>query len=212
MTDQEKKIVRLCEISRQMEALKAEKDEIDSYFHRIATEDLKNSKRKSIAYDAPGCRLLATNAQNIDSNDYSLLTNIFRDMAGQIVKTETKQSLTALGKRILGGVIQKEYVMQTVEETLRQIAKPELLPLLKKKVRGKNYETDVKNLMAITGCGEKEAEENAYLVAMACVWEDMRDLLIANRVEPDTWEQVLDKLKTNVVVQNVTKVKLDMMK
>ena len=212
MTDQEQKIVRLCEISRQMDALKAEKDEIDAYFHRIATEDLKNSKRKSIAYDAPGCKIVATNARNIDSNDYPLLVNIFKDMAGQIVKTETKQSLTTLGKRILGGLIQKEYVMQTVEETLQQIAEPELLPLLKKKVRGTNYEADVKNLMAITGCGEKEAEENAYLVSMACVWEDMRDLLIANRVDPETWPQVIDKLRTNVVVQNVTKIKLNMMK
>lgn len=209
MSEMEEKISRLCEIDRQISVLKAEKDELDSYFHKRAEEDLKNSKRKSKTYTAPDGRVIATLAQNVDSQDCKMLIDLFKDLSGQIVKTELKRTLTTTGKRILGGVNQKEYVMQTVEETLRQIAPKELVPLLKKKVRGKTYATDVKNLMAITGCSESEAEENAYLVSMANVWEEMRDILIANRVNERTWPQVLDKLKANVVVQYITKIKLD---
>lgn len=209
MSEMEQKILRICEISTDIDDLKKEKDVLDAYFQRKAENDLKDSKRKTISYATVGGKVVATLAKKVVLQYPQFITKVFAEIAGDIIKTETKLSLTTVGQRILGGICSGEYVNQTVDEVLEQIAQPELVPLLKKKIRGKNYETDIKNLIAITGCGEAMAAENAYLVAEAAIWQELKRILIANKIPERQWDETVENIKTGIVVEETPKIKVE---
>ncbi len=204
------KLQRLVEINRMQEALKAEKDALDVYFQQLAEDDLKNSKKKSVAYAAEGMRVTVTLAKKVGLIYANLIARVFRDLKDDVIKTDTKFTLSATGQRILGGIASGEYVRQTVEEVLVQIAQPDKLPLLRKKVRGKNYEGDIKSLMVITGCSYEQAAEDAYLVQEAAVWQELQSVLVVNGIPQERWTEMIENIKAGVMVEETPKVRLEM--
>ncbi len=152
---------------------------------------------------------MATLAKKVVLQYPQFIGQVLANLAQDIYKTEIKTSLTTAGQRLLGGISSGEYVDQTVEEVLAQTADSEHLPLLKKKIRGKNYETDVRNFMAITGCDEIAAAENAYLVAEAAVWQELRGILTANKTPKEQWPEMIENIKVGVIVEETPKIRVD---
>ncbi len=209
MTEVRDKINRLCEICGQIDALKQEKDGLDAYFQRLAEVELRDTKRKTVSWTADGRKVVATLAKKVVLQYPQFIGRVLASLAQDIYKTEIKTSLTTAGQRLLGGIAGGEYVDQTVEEVLEQTAAPEHIPLLKKKIRGKNYETDVRNFMAITGCDEIAAAENAYLVAEAAVWQELKGILTANKTPKEQWPEMIENIKVGVIVEETPKIRVD---
>lgn len=205
----EQKIARLAELDEAQQSIKQERDEIEVYFQLLAEEELRNSKRKTISYRSGERRVAVTLAKKVTMQYPEFIKQVFAKIAKDIIKEDVKLSLTTVGARILGGICAGEYVKQTVDEVLAQLADAEYIPLLKKKVRGKNYEGDIKNLMTITGCTEQQAAEDAWIVAEAAVWQELRRILISNKVPEEAWPDIIADIQTGVVVEELPKVKFE---
>lgn len=202
-------IRRIVQINDEMMRLKAEKDVLDVFFLELAEKDLRDKKTKTVAYSADGAKVVATLAKKVTMQYPMLISTVFGAMFKDIAKEEINQTLTTPGKRILGNICSGEFVRQSVEEVIEQIAPATLVPVLLKKVKGKVYETDIKNLMAITGCSYEQAAENAFLVAEAAVWQEFRRVLMANKICEEKWQEMIDTIKVGVVVEETPKIRVD---
>ena len=78
---------------------------------------------------------------------------------------------------------------------------------LQKKIKGVNYDTDVKNLMKLGGLDEKAARENAYLISEAVAWQNFMKLLTLNNelLTDDIIERAVDMIDSAVVVERTPK-------
>ena len=80
---------------------------------------------------------------------------------------------------------------------------------LLKKLKGKSFDTDVKNLMKLGGLSEEDAKENAYLVSEICAWEEFMKLLKLNG--KDTEQDIAEALRWvdgAVTVEQTAKIKI----
>lgn len=198
---------RLAEINNQMAELKEEKDRLEATFIALAENDLRDTKRKTARYMGDGVRVSATMAASVKLV-YPSLAKKFPAYP-DLVKEETKYSLTTAGTRLLGGICKRDYIRYTVDEALGQIADKEHLPVLLKKVRGKNFETDKRGFMAVLGCGEAEAERNAYFVAEAAVWQEFDRL--TQELSWDEREELIGKIDAAVSVTEQPKIQVEIL-
>lgn len=137
----------------------------------------------------------------------SYLKQVFGEAYGDAVTEETKYKLSAPASRMLAGLWQKEFLRMTVVEAIGQITPDtELRKALGKKVKGVNYATDKKNLMAIGGFDEDSAGEYAYFVAEAAVWESFLRLLKVQGMSEDAEKQYLNWIDGAVVVEETPKI------
>ncbi len=149
MTEEEKrqsdevreKADRLAELAAQQEALKKEADAIKAWFEARATDDLKDTKSKTVEYWG------SRNAK----------------VTVGMSSTVKPVSLTMM---FLG-----EYTEGSLDETIRGITGDEKIQrVLRKKLKGK-YGRDTETLVKLAGLPEKEASDWAYLVAEVVNWE-----------------------------------------
>ena len=132
---------------------------------------------------------------------------IYSDMV-----TEDKQyKLTDPGKRLLGGIADKAYMDTSIEDVLRQSVPTDKLPQLLKKVRGKVYATDVKNIKAILECSDEDADAIAYMVAEAATWSEFDALCRAHKISDGERAELIDTISNAVVVIRSPKIKAERM-
>ena len=81
---------------------------------------------------------------------------------------------------------------------------------LLKKLKGKKFDTDVKNLMKFAGLDEASAKENAYLVSEICVWNEFMRLMELNgTTSAEDISKALTWIDGAVTVEQTTKIKID---
>lgn len=197
---------RLADIRQAMDALKEEQERIEGYFIARAEEELANTKRRSVAFAGDsGVRVTVTNAASVKIIYPALLRTLLP--YSDIVREDTAYRLTAGGKRLVGGLCRGEYLDCTVDDVLRQIcADSAQLPQLTKKVRGKSPETDRRHIQAITGCTREEAEEAAYLVAEAAVWQEYDKLCQAMNLDGRQRAELMATLNAAVIVEETPRI------
>lgn len=207
------KIDRMARIRRQQEALKTEWLELEGFFLERCAEDLADTKRKSVSYLSTSGRLTATMAESVKVTYPTYLKRIFGDAYKDAVTEDTKYKLSAPAARMLGGLWTNSYTEMTVAEVLAQLPTDDgTRKALAKKLKGVSYDTDKKALMAIGGFDETSAEQYAYFISEAAIWESFQRLMKVNQKEDAAaMAEVLDLIGGAVVVEETPKITLELL-
>lgn len=211
MTDVKSKIDRLVEIKRESEQLKAEKDAIEAELLKSAESDLANTKYKSVSYAGTNSSVTATVADSVKITYASFLPIIFGKAYEDLTKTTTKVELTEPAKRLIAGIWTGNYDNRsTVDEVISAMALDDKAEkLVRKKCKGINYSKDVANLKAIAGYDDEQAQEYAYMLMEAAVWQQFKTLLEVNGVMTDeAVSDILDKIQAAFIVEQTPKISL----
>ena len=205
------KVQRYAEIKVEMGELKTEMDAIEADILKAAETDLKDTKFKTVSYaDNNGNVITATNADNVKLIYPSMLKVIFGKAYPDVVKEEITYKISAPAKRLLSAIYNGEYIKGgSVDEILKGLnLDDKSFNALRKKLKGANYDTDVKNLIKFAGISETEAKENAYLVAEAIAWQDFKHLLLLNNrdFDDDIVKSAVDTIDSAVTVEQIPKI------
>lgn len=203
---------RLVAIKKQMEKLKKEQSEIEGFFLQLSNEQLEDTKLKTIAYSGSGAnRIVATMAESLKITYPSFLKKIFGEAYKDVITEEVTYKLTAPAKRMLTGLWLKNYTKSTVGEAIEQLPiDTEVKKVVAKKIRGINYDTDKKNLIALCGFDETTASDYAYLINEAAIWESFLKLMKINENDKITdIDEVLNLINGAVVVEETPKIKIE---
>ena len=205
------KVQRYAEIKFKIDTLKSDLDCIEADILKKAETDLRDTKYKSVNYhDKNGNVITATNTDNVKIIYPSMLKIIFGKAYPDVVKEETTYKLSASAKRLLAAIYNGEYIKDSsVDEILNSLPLDEKsFNALKKKLKGINYNTDVKNLMKFAGIDEDEARENAYLVSEAVAWQNFKNLLTINNrdFDDEIVKSAVDTIDSAITVEQIPKI------
>lgn len=203
------KVNRLCDIKRNIEALKKESEEIEGFFLKLAEDDLADTKLKTAKYSGDGVNTVSA---SYATTTKLLFPSVLKELLGEsfkdVVKEEVKYTLTDPGKRMLSGIFLRQYTPTTVQKIINEITEDfDTRAALMKKCRGAKFETDKKALMSISGLGEEDAEHYAYFIAEAACWEQFAKLISLSKYK-DNIELAIEKIDAAVLATENPKVEI----
>lgn len=209
--EREKKIDRLKAIKQEIEKLSAEKDRLESEIINGCEQELANTQYKTLTYTTDsGSSATVTLAESLKLIYPTLLKSIFGKAYSDMVKEETKYTLSAPAKRLLTNICTGKYIRQTLSEAINQLPVDNgIRKKLEKKLKGANFDTDKKNLINIGGLNADDASEYAYLLNESATWQQFETLLRLNEIESDDKiEEVITRIKTSMIVDETPKVSI----
>ncbi|MBP3266965.1 MAG: hypothetical protein J6M07_01385, partial [Ruminococcus sp.] len=192
----QERIRRYREIKAQIGELKNEADRIEAEFLKEMEGELADTKYKSVSWsDGVGNKVTATESDSLKIVYPSQLPKIFGAAYGDVVTEVTTYKLSAGASRMLTAMYNGEYLRgASVEELVGSLELDEnTSKALLKKLKGKTFDTDVKNLMKLGGLDEEQAKENAYLVSEIAVWNEFMKLMELCGTTSD--EEIAEKIK-----------------
>lgn len=208
------------QIIDRMAAIKKEKSELDDEYTSLQAElqilgesALEDTKYKSVSFSGTSDKATVTIADKVSNVMPSLFADIFGKAYKDLVTVKENVELNAEGKRIAAAVWNKEYCEGSVEEIVSSLSCDEKAKKsLMKKLNGKNFETDKKNLMKIGGLSEEDAKDNAYLVAEVIAWNKIQSIIKLNNkgvFSQSALEQFILNINAAVCVEQSTKVAVE---
>ena len=203
-----------------MAAIKKEKSELDDEYASLQAElqvlgesALEDTKYKSVSFSGTADKATVTIADKVSNVMPSLYADIFGKAYKDLVTVKENVELNAEGKRIAAAVWNKEYCEGSVEEIVNALSCDEKAKKsLMKKLNGKNFETDKKNLMKIVGLSEEDAKDNAYLVSEVIAWNKIQSIIKLNNngeFSQPALEQFILNINAAVCVEQSTKVAVE---
>ncbi len=207
------KISRMVEIKRKIDELKTEYAQLESFFLKKSEEDLADTKRKTVSYLGAGGKVTATMAEKVNVVYPSYLKGIFGEAYRDAVTEDVKHKLSAQASRMLAGMWTGDYSKTTRAEIISQLPCDETARLtLLKKLKGANFDTDKKHLMTIGGVDGDMAEQYAFFIAEAAIWESFTRLMQANGIEDaDAIARVMKLIDGAIVVEETPKVTFEIL-
>ena len=204
---------RMVEIKQESNALQDEYLDLQSKLQVEGESALENTKYKSVSYSGTSGKATVTLADKVSGVMPSLFLDIFGKAFPDLVNQKSILELNAEGKRIAAAVWNKEYCQGSVEETVNSLscdekAKKSLL----KKLNGKNFETDKKNLIRIGGLDEDSAKDYAYLIAEIIAWNKIKAIIKINNngvFSQEAFEQFALNINAAVCVEQSTKITIE---
>ena len=204
---------RMVEIKQESNALQDEYLDLQSKLQVEGESALENTKYKSVSYSGTSGKATVTLADKVSGVMPSLFLDIFGKAFPDLVNQKSILELNAEGKRIAAAVWNKEYCQGSVEEIVNSLscdekAKKSLL----KKLNGKNFETDKKNLIRIGGLDEDSAKDYAYLIAEIIAWNKIKAIIkIKNNgvFSQEAFEQFALNINAAVCVEQSTKITIE---
>ena len=209
----DERIKRYKEIKEQMAELKSEADSIEAEFLKAMEGDLEDTKYKSVSYsDGEGNKVTATEADSLKVIYPSQLPKIFGDAYKDVVTEVTTYKINAGATRILTAIYNGEYLKgSSIEELIGTLGlEDKAAKALLKKLKGKTFDTDVRNLMKLGGLSEEQAKENAYLVSEIAVWSEFMKLMeLRGTTSDQDIAEILGYIDSAVTVEQTAKIKID---
>ena len=204
---------RMVEIKQESNALQDEYLDLQSKLQVEGESALENTKYKSVSYSGTSGKATVTLADKVSGVMPSLFLDIFGKAFPDLVNQKSILELNAEGKRIAAAVWNKEYCQGSVEEIVNSLscdekAKKSLL----KKLNGKNFETDKKNLIRIGGLDEDSAKDYAYLIAEIIAWNKIKAIIKINNngvFSQEAFEQFAFNINAAVCVEQSTKITIE---
>lgn len=204
---------RMVEIKQESSALQDEYLDLQSKLQVEGESALENTKYKSVSYSGTSGKATVTLADKVSGVMPSLFLDIFGKAFPDLVNQKSILELNAEGKRIAAAVWNKEYCQGSVEEIVNSLscdekAKKSLL----KKLNGKNFETDKKNLIRIGGLDEDSAKDYAYLIAEIIAWNKIKAIIKINNngvFSQEAFEQFALNINAAVCVEQSTKITIE---
>lgn len=169
---------RLVELTSQQGEIKAEIDEIKAWFEKLATDDLKDTKKKTIDYwGSNNSKVVVGNSETVKPISMTMVKKLLGDVFGDFVKEDTTYKMTEPCKRLFTMMFLGDYTEGSLDKTIQAITADEKIQrALKKKLKGK-YEKDTETLIKMAGLPEQEASDWAYITAEIINWEWMLQIL-----------------------------------
>ncbi len=188
--------------------------EVEAEILKLGEEDLKNSKEKSISYaGSDSNKVTFTKSESLKVVFPSLLKDIFGVLYDDVVEEKVTHTINAEGKAILINMWLGNYFsdssVESIVKSLNVDDKTE--KALLKKLKGKNAETDKKNLMTIAKLDEKTAEETAYFVSEVVAYQKFMAIVDANADEDGEVDitKILSNINNAVMVDEGVKIKVE---
>ncbi|MCD7812118.1 MAG: hypothetical protein LUG91_09790 [Ruminococcus sp.] len=200
---------RLVKLTGEQGRIKAEIEEIKAWFEKLATDDLKDTKKKTIDYWGSGnCRVVVGNSETVKPVSMTMVKKLLGSVFPDFVKEETAYKMTEPCKRLLTLMALGNYTEGSLDETIRAITADEKIQrTLKKKLKGK-YEKDTECLMKLAGLPEQEASDWAYLTAEIINWEWMLQILKAAGWQ-GTPQEAVETIRAAIIVDEGIKVTVE---
>lgn len=204
---------RMIEIKKESAILE---DEYNSLMAKLDVEGkaaLQDTKYKSVSFLGTNGRAMVTLADKVSSVMPSLFEDIFGKAWRDFVNVSQKVELNAEGKRIAAAVWNEEYCSGSVREIVNSLncdekSKKSLL----KKLCGKNFETDKKNLMKIGGLSEDDAKDIAFLVSEVIAWNKIQTIVKLNNngeFSQSAFEEFVNNINAAVCVEQRTNIAVE---
>lgn len=209
-TEYSDKVKELSEVKAQLAALNAKKSELEAWFLTAGNEALKDSKSKSISYQSEsGSSVTYTQAQKLTLEAPAFLKEVLGDVFPDFIEEKNeptyKVKSTAI-ERMLIGLYTGDYIKTKPSEVIAQLpCSTEQKSILAKKLKGANFETDVKNLIEIGGLTEQNASDYAYLFAEAVVYDTFIRLMKLSGNE-NRADEYIECISVAVSVDDTTKI------
>ncbi|MDE7281584.1 MAG: hypothetical protein K2N36_07585 [Ruminiclostridium sp.] len=206
------KVKELAEIDSQLTALKTKKSELEAWFLTAGNEALKDSKNKSVCYKSDsGSSVTYTQAQKLTLEAPAVLKKLLGTAFLDFIEEKNEPTYkvkSAAVERMLIGLYTGDYTKILPSDVIAQLpCSSQQQAALAKKLKGANFETDVKNLMVIGEFSEEDASDYAYLYAEAVVYDTFRRLMEING-ENDDPEEFIKGLAVAVSVDDTTKISI----
>lgn len=175
-----KKVDRLAELDRQIAAVKGEMETIKAWFEKQATDDLRDTKSKTVEYwGSENSKVVVGNSETVKPISMTMVKKLLGDVFKDFVKEDVSYSMSAPAKRLFSMMYMGNFTEGSLDATISAITKDEKIQrTLKKKLKGK-YEKDTETLMKLVGLSEQEASDWAYLASEVINWEWMLQILKA---------------------------------
>lgn len=204
------KVRELADVNAGLAKLKAKKSELEAWFAVIGNEALKDSKSKSISYnDGSGSSVVYTEAQKLTLESPGYLKKLLGDVFPDFIEEKNEPTYkvkSAAVERMLIGLYTGDYTKAKPSEVIAQLpCSAEQKAVLSKKLRGANFETDVKNLKEVGGFSDRDASDYAYLFAEAVVYDTFIKLMKLSGNE-DNADEYIKNISVAVSVEDTTKI------
>ncbi len=204
------KVRELSEVNAQLASLKAKKSELEAWFLTAGNEALRDSKSKSICYQSgDGSSVTYTQAQKLTLEAPTFLKKLLGTSFSDFIEEKNEPSYkvkSAAVERMLIGLYTGNYIKADPTDVINQMpCSDEQKKALMKKLKGANFETDVKNIKEIGGLKEQDASDYAYLFAEAVVYDTFLRLMQVSGAEGDP-DEFIKGLSIAVSVDDTTKI------
>ena len=185
---------RLVELTSQQSVIKAEIDEIKAWFEKLATDDLRDTKKKTIDYwGSNNSKVVVGNSETVKPVSMTMVKKLLGDVFGDFVKEDTTYKMTDPCKRLFTMMFMGNYTEGSLDETI--------------KLKGK-YEKDTETLMKLVGLPEQEASDWAYLTAEIINWEWMLQILKSAEWK-GTPQEAVEIIRAAIIVDEGIKVTVE---
>lgn len=200
---------RLVELMKQQSLIKAEADEIKAWFENIATNDLKDTKKKTVDYwGSNNSKVVIGNSETVKPISMTMVKKLLGDIFGDFVKEDISYKMTEPCKRLFSMMFLGNYTEGSLDEIIRAITSDEKIQrTLKKKLKGK-YEKDTEILIKMAGLPEQEASDWAYLTAEIINWEWMIQIL-KSAEWTGTPQEAIEIIRAAIIVDEGIKVTVE---
>ncbi|MBQ3566032.1 MAG: hypothetical protein IJA12_02520 [Oscillospiraceae bacterium] len=204
---------RMTKIKAEEKTLSEEYTLLQAQLQMIGESDLENTKRKSVSYLGNGSKATVTIADKVASILPALFKDIFGKAYSDLVTEKHTVELNAEGKRLVASIWNGDYCSGSVEEIVSKLdcdekAKKSLL----KKLNGKNYETDKKNLIKLGGLDEETAGDYAFLISEIVAYDKIQLIIKLNNqgvFSDEAFEQLKLNVNAAVCVEQSTKITVE---
>lgn len=209
MAEIKAKADRLVKLTNQQSVIKAEIDEIKAWFEKLATDDLKDTKKKTIDYwGSNNSKVVVGNSETVKPVSMTMVKKLLGDVFKDFVKEDTTYKMTESCKRLFSMMFLGNYTEGSLDETIKAITDDEKIQrALKKKLKGK-YEKDTETLMKMVGLSEQEASDWAYITAEIINWEWMLQVLKSAEWK-GTPQEAVQIIKAAIIVDEGIKVTVE---
>lgn len=209
MAEIKAKADRLVKLTNQQSVIKAEIDEIKAWFEKLATDDLKDTKKKTIDYwGSNNSKVVVGNSETVKPVSMTMVKKLLGDVFKDFVKEDTTYKMTEPCKRLFSMMFLGNYTEGSLDETIKAITDDEKIQrALKKKLKGK-YEKDTEILMKMVGLSEQEASDWAYITAEIINWEWMLQVLKSAEWK-GTPQEAVQIIKAAIIVDEGIKVTVE---
>lgn len=204
---------RMTKIKAEEKTLSEEYTLLQAQLQMIGESDLENTKRKSVSYLGNGSKATVTIADKVASILPALFKDIFGKAYSDLVTEKHTVELNAEGKRLVASIWNGDYCSGSVAEIVSKLdcdekAKKSLL----KKLNGKNYDTDKKNLIKLAGLDEETAGDYAYLISEIVAYDKIQLIVKLNNqgvFSDEAFEQLKLNVNAAVCVEQSTKITVE---
>ena len=182
---------RLAEIKTAKQNLTDEERTLTAFLQTEAEKVWDNRESKSAYFKGTaGNGVTITRTKTVKllgTANEKLLKEIFGVTYESMVEPKEEYKLSSEAKRILSALITKEYFQTEMPAAVVALLDQpeEVKSAIAKKIKGKSFDTDFKNITAF-GVDEQEASDVAYLFAQALAFDEIAEILVANKIKPSS--------------------------